>query len=59
MPAVVIVSDDVLVPYKITLLSNRNGNRELAVIVLVPYKITLLSNTHFLAFRIIPVLVPY
>ena len=34
----------VLVPYKITLLSNMADGVSLALIVLVPYKITLLSN---------------
>ena len=34
----------VLVPYKITLLSNGNGLQRAGAVVLVPYKITLLSN---------------
>ena len=34
----------VLVPYKITLLSNEDAAAEMAASVLVPYKITLLSN---------------
>ena len=34
----------VLVPYKITLLSNPNGELSGLTHVLVPYKITLLSN---------------
>ena len=37
----------VLVPYKITLLSNRAINLPASVMVLVPYKITLLSNLKF------------
>ena len=49
----------VLVPYKITLLSNgydKNGNK---VYVLVPYKITLLSNVGKETFSGSAVLVPY
>ena len=37
-------SNNVLVPYKITLLSNRPGIGLDWFLVLVPYKITLLSN---------------
>ena len=34
----------VLVPYKITLLSNHQARFYIVEVVLVPYKITLLSN---------------
>ena len=34
----------VLVPYKLTLLSNCKGTTSAAADVLVPYKLTLLSN---------------
>ena len=37
----------VLVPYKITLLSNGSGDGDGSGYVLVPYKITLLSNLKF------------
>ena len=37
----------VLVPYKITLLSNRRCTGGIRLPVLVPYKITLLSNLKF------------
>ena len=37
----------VLVPYKITLLSNEHGYIIGVLCVLVPYKITLLSNLKF------------
>ena len=49
----------VLVPYKITLLSNNQaiGNKEIEV--LVPYKITLLSNLTRLSSQVSAVLVPY
>ena len=39
--------DMVLVPYKITLLSNYSREKYLERVVLVPYKITLLSNLKF------------
>ena len=38
---------DVLVPYKITLLSNPQHTLRHGLRVLVPYKITLLSNLKF------------
>ena len=50
---------DVLVPYKITLLSNDNGSSKVDAIVLVPYKITLLSNIILLHPPRGAVLVPY
>ncbi len=40
------VPNPVLVPYKITLLSNTINDLRQAFAVLVPYKITLLSNSH-------------
>ena len=49
----------VLVPYKITLLSNKTGFLEYYRGVLVPYKITLLSNVLARFLAGLPVLVPY
>ena len=49
----------VLVPYKITLLSNRTALQNSAGIVLVPYKITLLSNYTAKIVKAVWVLVPY
>ena len=49
----------VLVPYKITLLSNSEDRSNLDREVLVPYKITLLSNLWMIASLITSVLVPY
>ncbi len=49
----------VLVPYKITLLSNGFPNPNVRQFVLVPYKITLLSNMVSSAAAIGMVLVPY
>ena len=49
----------VLVPYKITLLSNFKGATQKVTLVLVPYKITLLSNHQFVHIGFVDVLVPY
>ena len=49
----------VLVPYKITLLSNTLFKGIEVIIVLVPYKITLLSNLDLLTVMSFWVLVPY
>ena len=49
----------VLVPYKITLLSNHGETLREAVDVLVPYKITLLSNQLVPCAPLYLVLVPY
>ena len=49
----------VLVPYKITLLSNRQTLKRIAFYVLVPYKITLLSNDRCTPEPEREVLVPY
>ena len=49
----------VLVPYKITLLSNRESEGIESQDVLVPYKITLLSNGERTVNILIGVLVPY
>ena len=49
----------VLVPYKITLLSNKTTAKATIVAVLVPYKITLLSNVHHCRNAEFDVLVPY
>ena len=52
-------SRGVLVPYKITLLSNALREIVRGVTVLVPYKITLLSNGHSKSSEGGEVLVPY
>ena len=49
----------VLLPYKITLLSNQVDVRAISGSVLLPYKITLLSNLSFRLFLQAPVLLPY
>ena len=49
----------VLLPYKITLLSNCDRWLGLSWIVLLPYKITLLSNRHHKVTRKPRVLLPY
>ena len=49
----------VLLPYKITLLSNRLANAEFAALVLLPYKITLLSNMYGRFSDGLTVLLPY
>ena len=49
----------VLVPYKITLLSNGKVVYSELGVVLVPYKITLLSNCNSIIHRFGDVLVPY
>ena len=49
----------VLVPYKITLLSNQSSPILASRLVLVPYKITLLSNEPRIRTNIRRVLVPY
>ena len=49
----------VLVPYKITLLSNKSFTEHGYLIVLVPYKITLLSNMWSVCGLSDSVLVPY
>ena len=49
----------VLVPYKITLLSNKRSEIEAILNVLVPYKITLLSNRCLWRCARHAVLVPY
>ena len=49
----------VLVPYKITLLSNQSAAEDSADAVLVPYKITLLSNAYMGTSGEVIVLVPY
>ena len=56
---IVIQDGGVLVPYKITLLSNGIDSDSIFTIVLVPYKITLLSNTINNQFDPSRVLVPY
>ena len=53
------VNTTVLVPYKITLLSNGDEENDKIYIVLVPYKITLLSNALKNVPRDEEVLVPY
>ena len=53
------VRQRVLVPYKITLLSNKQIIGDKCLFVLVPYKITLLSNTDRAGTRNPSVLVPY
>ena len=40
-------TQQILLPYKITLLSNRCADINIARAVLLPYKITLLSNLKF------------
>ena len=49
----------VLLPYKITLLSNLLSPVKICRKVLLPYKITLLSNLSFRLFLQAPVLLPY
>ena len=49
----------VLLPYKITLLSNRATSVDLARSVLLPYKITLLSNDIWIGGKEKYVLLPY
>ena len=48
-----------IVPYKITLLSNRSSVSSTSTDVLVPYKITLLSNVVCGGNDTVGVLVPY
>ena len=38
------ISEAVLIPYEITLLSNKGGIQLMMGLVLIPYEITLLSN---------------
>ena len=49
----------VLLPYEITLLSNKKQNTYHFLIVLLPYEITLLSNVNFGYSKADYVLLPY
>ena len=49
----------VLLPYEITLLSNRSFVYDLTKRVLLPYEITLLSNEMAMGLQLLIVLLPY
>ena len=52
-------NDRVLLPYKITLLSNILLTLAKKIAVLLPYKITLLSNPCIACLKVVAVLLPY
>ena len=53
------MAGNVLLPYKITLLSNLESNMNNVRVVLLPYKITLLSNNSISCTAFHAVLLPY